>query len=176
MGTGSTIWTIISSVGLSGLISTCVTLWLTGRREHHRWVLDNKKAEWKELLFVLAEVEEVIPFEFATSSGPDERIGRLLPTITKAIKLMQCSVFIRTACYRLGAISSWREYRKQAFFLNEDRSTRYLNSNEDQRRKNVDDLREQFDQLFKVLSEEANSDLTSQSHIWSRFKRWPRKR
>lgn len=45
------VWqTWLGLVGISSLIATVLSNWLSGRRERLRWINDNKKAEWRELL------------------------------------------------------------------------------------------------------------------------------
>jgi hypothetical protein len=41
-----------------------IAIWFfgaTGRKEHRQWILDRKKAEWKDLLTRIAEIEHEIP-------------------------------------------------------------------------------------------------------------------
>jgi hypothetical protein len=41
---------LIAALGIGGLIGAITTAVLTRKREHQRWILDNKKLEWRELI------------------------------------------------------------------------------------------------------------------------------
>jgi len=41
---------VLNIVGLSSIIGIVLSWWLTSRREHRRWILDNQKQEWRELI------------------------------------------------------------------------------------------------------------------------------
>jgi hypothetical protein len=52
---------IASLPSVLALIVAWFAFWLNSRGERNRWVLDQKKAEWKELLAFAAEVERFTP-------------------------------------------------------------------------------------------------------------------
>ena len=55
----------------------------TSRKEHRRWVLDQKKAEWKELLRKAAEIERVLPM---VSMTPKERAVNISDGLKQAVR------------------------------------------------------------------------------------------
>jgi hypothetical protein len=86
-------------------IAALVFYW-NGGREHRRWVLDQRKAEWKELLIKVAAIEEIIPF--ITSGLPNYKL--LEPAVLAILPLLRGNIFIHHTLESSGFIERWKSF------------------------------------------------------------------
>jgi hypothetical protein len=61
-------FSLLTAVG-AGLVGALIAQWLTGRREHQRWVLDNKKLEYRELIDTLSADLGTMISDFSEDPG-----------------------------------------------------------------------------------------------------------
>jgi hypothetical protein len=86
-------------------IAALVFYW-NGGREHKRWVLDQKRAEWKELLIRVAAIEEIIPC--ITTGSPDYE--PLNDSVRAVLPLLRGNIFIYSTVESSGFIGRWESY------------------------------------------------------------------
>lgn len=78
----------------------------TSRREHERWILDQKVAEWKELLMKIAAIEEIVP---CISTGLPGYPG-LEPAVLAMVPSLRGNIFICNAIETSGFIGRWEDF------------------------------------------------------------------
>jgi len=74
--------------------------------DRKRWVLDQKKAEWKEILVKVAAIEETIPC--ITAGSPDYE--SLNDSVVAVLPLLRGSIFVYGALESRGLIGKWESY------------------------------------------------------------------
>jgi len=132
------------------LVSIGVGVWIaqwsfsaTSERDHKRWILDQKKAEWKDLLAKAAEIEHVIPVASDQGAAYEAIANRLGPLTRELLEVKARSFFISIcqACqteedgltiFHLKAIAASEEIQRNVRLLDgsqglEERSI-YLNN------------------------------------------------
>ena len=105
--------TVLSILGFSSLIASVLAHWLSSRRERLRWVGENKKAEWRELIDQLDQSLTAMGYAFVTvnvvspdgSNDPQEGI-------TKGNRVIRDRIFIADAVRKYGVLESWEELVK----------------------------------------------------------------
>jgi hypothetical protein len=83
-----------------------IALWsfhATSKRDHERWILDQKKAEWKELLVKIAEIEHELPIVFE----PQEEHENLVAAAQSKLPLLRGALFVFPTLESSGFINEW---------------------------------------------------------------------
>jgi hypothetical protein len=83
-----------------------IALWsfhATSKRDHERWVLDQKKAEWKELLVKIAEIEHELPIVLE----PEEDYKNLVAAAQSVMPLLRGTLFVFPNLETSGFIKEW---------------------------------------------------------------------
>jgi hypothetical protein len=100
---------ILSIVGVSSLISTVMAYRLSSRSERVRWVNDNKKAEWRELIDQLDKSIATMHYAFdrlnvihGEDSSHDPMIG-----IANGNRVIQNRIFILETLRKSGMVEEW---------------------------------------------------------------------
>lgn len=86
------------------------------RAAHGQWTRDQRKAEWKELLQQLADIEHKIPV--IITGIPDHK--DLEPAVMSVLPLLRGTIFINQALESSGFIARWQEFLRYVsgkFFL-----------------------------------------------------------
>jgi hypothetical protein len=78
----------------------------TSERDRERWVLDQKKAEWKEILVKVAAIEEIIPC-IATGLPDYEPLN---DSVLAVLPHLRGNIFIYGALKSSGFIGKWESY------------------------------------------------------------------
>jgi hypothetical protein len=164
--------TIISLTSISA--GVLIALWSfrsTSEKDHEQWLLDQKKAEWKELLARIAEIERELPI--VVDSQEDHK--ELVAAAQSILPLLRGMLFVFTALNSSGFIREWEafvEYLLKPFMRTirtdqliqsgrfsgpkfaDDRARRYMSRNE----KEIE-AREKFGALLVKLRGLAHNSL-----------------
>jgi hypothetical protein len=77
--------------------------WLNSRWNRKQWILDQKKAEWKELLIKIAEIEHEIPI--LITGLPDHQ--KLEPIVLSILPPLRSTLFVYSTLESSGFIAKW---------------------------------------------------------------------
>jgi hypothetical protein len=102
----STIWLRLLVVVLPSVLALGVAwfaFWLNSRWNHEQWILDQKKAEWKELLIKIAEIEHEIPI--LITGLPDHQ--KLEPMVLSILPPLRSTLFVYSTLESSGFIAKW---------------------------------------------------------------------
>jgi hypothetical protein len=108
-------WWVQSAIPVAG--GTLIAVWsfvANGRKEnlqwkrnqqasHEQWVLDQKKAEWKELLVKITEIEHQIPIVIE----PEEDYKNLVAVAQSIMPLLRSTLFVFPTLKTSGFINEW---------------------------------------------------------------------
>lgn len=104
---------LVSIVAVAG-----IAIWsfgATSRKEHRRWVLDQKKVEWKALLGKAAEIEQVLPMVPATRT---EILLDVTPRLKKKARELSekraSSVFLLDVFTEPNKLNKFKSFIKEA--------------------------------------------------------------
>jgi hypothetical protein len=101
---------VLNLIGISSLVAALLTWWLTSLREHCRWVLDNKKLEWRELIDKLHACicnmgyafQEIRTFEHGGEGDVDF-------AIRSGSRVIRDRIFIADAIQQHQVLKQWEE-------------------------------------------------------------------
>lgn len=100
---------ILNVVGLSSLIAAILGWWLASRREQRRWVLDNKKLEWRELIDALHDALCTMGYAFQPmrifKRGEE---GDVDSAIENGFRVIRDRIFIADAIERHRVMEQWK--------------------------------------------------------------------
>jgi hypothetical protein len=101
---------LIAALGVGGLIGAITTAVLTRKREHQRWILDNKKLEWRELIDTLhaALFQMGYAFQEMRVYKPGEE-GDVQSAVSKGSRVIRDRIFIADAIQRHQVLEQWKE-------------------------------------------------------------------
>ena len=101
---------VLNVVGISSLLTAILTWWLTSRREHRRWILDNKKLEWRELIDTLHSCLYNMGYAFQMVSvfKPGEE-GDVQFAVQKGFRTIRDRIFTADAVERHQVLEQWKE-------------------------------------------------------------------
>jgi len=105
-GVQSTIWMQLLVSALPSLLALGVAwfaVWLNSRWNRKQWILDQKKAEWKELLIKIAEIEHEIPI--LITGLPDHQ--KLEPIVLSILPPLRSTLFVYSTLESSGFIAKW---------------------------------------------------------------------
>jgi hypothetical protein len=98
---------------LGPLISGAVSIYVAwnifcwqGRKDRERWVIDQEKAEWKELLTAVAAIEEIIPMVVTGLPAYEDLERRVLAVLPH----LRSRVFVYRAIESSGFIGNWERF------------------------------------------------------------------
>jgi hypothetical protein len=103
-------------------IAALVFYW-NGGREHKRWVLDQKKAEWKELFSAITEVQKEFPPIYETESlaiGKEEKMAEELANKWNEIEhridviAIMPFIFIAQKLIDIKFYKDWKDFKEKA--------------------------------------------------------------
>ena len=96
--------------GLFVLTGVLATARLTSNREHRRWIFDNKKLEWRELIDTLHSCLYSMGYAFETVRvyKPGEE-GDVHSAIQKGFRAIRDRIFIADAIDRHQVLERWKE-------------------------------------------------------------------
>jgi hypothetical protein len=66
--------TVVGVLGLGSLIATGLSHWLALRSDRKKWINDNKKLEWRQLIDELGECLETMSYAFDEKFRTDDSI------------------------------------------------------------------------------------------------------
>lgn len=111
---------------LSGVVSIYVA-WKVfcwqGKKDHDRWVLDQKKAEWKELFSAVTEVQKEFPPIYETESltiGKEEKMAGELANKLNEIEhridviAIMPFIFIWQKLIDIKFYKNWKDFKEKA--------------------------------------------------------------
>lgn len=115
--------TILSILGFSSLIGSIFAHWLSSRRERSKWINENKKAEWRELIDRLDESLTAMSYAFVTINvlSPDGS-NNPLAGIGKGNRVIHDRIFIADAVKRYGIVGKWEELVRYTSSASDPRS------------------------------------------------------
>jgi len=108
----------IFALGIAALI-----FYWNGGREHKRWVLDQKKAEWKELFSAITEIPKEFPPIYVTellTIGKEEMMANELANKWNEIEhkidviAMMPFIFIAQKLIDIKFDEAWKDFKKKA--------------------------------------------------------------
>lgn len=100
---------LVNLLGLSSLIGSVLSWWLTSRREHRRWILDNKKGEWRELIDTLHTCLWNLAYAFQpVSCFTQDGEGDVHSAVQKGFRVIRDRIFIADAIERHQVLELWK--------------------------------------------------------------------
>jgi hypothetical protein len=93
----------LAVIGLSSLIATLVGHWFSSAREHRRWVYENKRLEWRELVDRFHTILQHVHY-FRSGSRSD-----ILEDLNEGFLLLQNRLFIAEILERWKVADQWKE-------------------------------------------------------------------
>jgi hypothetical protein len=78
----------------------------TSERDHHKWILDQKKCEWKECLKSVGEVERLIPIVWSSL----EKYEKLDPAVTDVLSTIRSQLSIHSTLKKRELIQEWQDF------------------------------------------------------------------
>jgi hypothetical protein len=96
----------LNVIGLSSLIGAVLSWWLTSRREHRRWILDNKKLEWRELITELYSCGQRMARGFHRMRS-DEDMQETGKAAHEGLALITNRIFIADSMQKHGVPERW---------------------------------------------------------------------
>jgi hypothetical protein len=93
----------LAIIGLSSLIATIVGHLFSSAREHQRWVYENKRLEWRELVDRFHQILHNIHY-YRSGSGKDINI---LGDLNEGMLLLRNRLFISEALEKWGVEKQW---------------------------------------------------------------------
>jgi hypothetical protein len=96
---------IIIPVAGGVLIAWMAFRW-NSRKEHAQWIRDRRRAEWKELLVKIAEIEHEIPIRI--TGFPD--LQKLEPVVLGILPLLRGTIFVYDDLESSGFIIEWESF------------------------------------------------------------------
>jgi hypothetical protein len=101
---------ILSILGFSSLIGSIFGHWLSSRRERSKWISENKKAEWRELIDRLDESLTAMSYAFVTTKAlSSDETNNPLAGIGKGNRALHDRIFIADAVKKYGIVGKWKE-------------------------------------------------------------------
>jgi len=100
-------WLLQTIVPIAG--GTLIAVWSfvkNRRSEHEQWVRDQEKAEWKELMSSIAEIEHHIPI--IITGMPDHK--NLESIVLGILPLLRGMIFVYPRLESSGFIAKWESY------------------------------------------------------------------
>jgi hypothetical protein len=92
----------------------------TSRKEHRRWLLDQKKAEWKELIKTASEIESVIPLTLRIQEGYDSASMFLPQKIAQLSGIRESCLFLGDILHRKENLDAFSEFTTLAALVSEN--------------------------------------------------------
>ena len=105
-------WRFVLNLSLvASLVTAFLTWWLTSLREHRRWVLDNKKLEWRELIDKLHACMCNMVYAFHQETRTFERGGEgdVDFAIQSGFRVIHDRIFIADAIQQHLVLIQWKE-------------------------------------------------------------------
>jgi hypothetical protein len=109
------IQTVVSLLSIAaGVTIAWRSFHATSEKDHKRWLLDQKKAEWKELLKKASEIQRVLPVSSASSKERAHLIADQLKPLIRELAEVQAS------CVFLADFFKNRQQRERFFIFLKD--------------------------------------------------------
>ncbi|MGB7984846.1 MAG: hypothetical protein WCF54_06770 [Terracidiphilus sp.] len=140
--------TVISLTSIAAGVCIAVASFRANKKtEHEKWIRDQKKAEWKELLIKVAGIEEIIPI---ISTGlPDYK--PLENAVLAILPLLRSNIFIHSALESKGFIGQWESYAQ------------FVSGEFEARIKGDNDIQRSLVDVELTMEDRTNSDQLRQS-------------
>jgi hypothetical protein len=108
--------TVVGLLGLGSLIATGLSHWLSTRAEREKWINDNKKLEWRELIDELDGSLEQMSYTFHQANvvaAGDDRNSPMAGVI-RGNRAIHGRIFIAGALKEHGLVERWRDLTEYA--------------------------------------------------------------
>jgi hypothetical protein len=101
--------TVVGLLGLGSLIATGLSHWLSTRADRRKWINDNKKLEWRELIDELdGGLEQMIDRFRPNSAAGDDR-NNPIAGIVRGNRVLTGRIFIADALKKNHTMTKWKE-------------------------------------------------------------------
>jgi len=102
--------TVVGLLGLGSLIATGLSHWLSSRSDRRKWIDDNKKKEWRELIVELDGSFEQMSYAFLPAHLASATDARNNPTagLQRGNRVLRDRIFIASALNKHGLLSKWQ--------------------------------------------------------------------
>jgi hypothetical protein len=98
------IQTVVSLASITAGVCIAVASFRANKRaEHEQWIRDQKRAEWRELLIKIAEIEHEIPI--LVTGLPDHQ--KLEPIVLSILPPLRGTLFVYSTLESSGFIAKW---------------------------------------------------------------------
>jgi hypothetical protein len=101
--------TVVGLLGLGSLIATGLSHWLSSRLDRKKWINDNKKLEWRELIDELDEGFEQMSYYFyphnVVSAGNDR--NNPMAGVQRGNRALTGRIFIADALTKNKTMDAW---------------------------------------------------------------------